>query len=250
MPGDPKPRLKRLIKSKSIQVYKGLRNDGVDAIIQRIKSKTIPKGFVLGISIAKTNDQLCADTQEGIKDYCYSLRRLVEENVGDFYTINISCPNAFGGEDFATPERLAILLKGLKEIKHSRPMYVKMPINIPWEKFRALLDVIRDFGFQGVVIGNLNKHYEDLDYPEEAPAQFRGGLSGKPCAKLCNDLIEQTRQYIPENFTIMGVGGILTKEDALEKMRRGANLVQMISGLIFTGPQVVQEINQASDKRN
>jgi dihydroorotate dehydrogenase len=244
-PGNPRPRLKRLIKSRSIQVYKGLRNDGVDEVIKRIKTKKIPPEFVLGISIAKTNDEKCADTQSGIDDYCYSLRRLVEEKIGDFYTINISCPNAFGGEDFATPDRLELLLSALGKIKHQRPMYIKMPINLSWEKFRPLLDVIKKHEFQGVVIGNLNKDYKDLDYPEEAPAHFRGGLSGRPCRELSNNLIKLTREYFPVNFTIIGAGGILSVKDAQEKINLGANLIQMISGMIFTGPQLINEINES-----
>jgi dihydroorotate dehydrogenase subfamily 2 len=242
-PGNSTPRLTRLIKSQSIQVYKGLRNDGVDVIIQRMKQKKIPSGFVLGISIAKTNDEVSSSTEEGIQDYCYSLKRLVEEDVGDFYTINISCPNAFGGEDFASPDRLRLLLSELKKISHSRPMYIKMPINLPWDKFRPLLDIIKELQFNGVVIGNLNKNYDDLDDVTERPLDYRGGLSGRPCFKLSNELIQKTRQYIPENFTIMGCGGVLSQDDAMEKLRAGADLIQMISGMIFSGPQLVNEIN-------
>lgn len=242
--GNKKPRMKRLINSQSIQVYKGLRNDGVDSIIKRIQQKNIPENFVLGISIAKTNDALAASQEEGIKDYCYSLKRLTEAQIGDFYTINISCPNAFGGEDFTTPERLDPLLFELKKIDHKKPMYVKMPINLEWEKFKLLIDVIKKHNFHGVVIGNLNKNYDDLKDPSEKPAEYRGGLSGKPCSALSNELIRRTREYIPENFTIIGCGGIFTAEDALEKLALGADLLQLISGMIFNGPHLIGEINK------
>jgi dihydroorotate dehydrogenase len=243
-PGNHPPRLRRLIKSRSIQVYKGLKNDGVDAIIERIKNKNIPKGFVLGISIAKTNDQQNCSQEEGIKDYCYSFRRLNEEAVGDFYTINISCPNAFGGEDFAKPEALELLLKKIKAIPCYKPIYIKMPINKDWDCFKDLLCVIDRLGFQGVVIGNLNKNYQDADFPEEATKEFRGGLSGKPCQKLANQLIKSTRDQYPA-MTIMGCGGVLTSEDAMEKLKLGANLVQLITGMIFTGPHLMNEINHS-----
>ena len=127
--GNTQPRLTRLIQSQSILVYKGLRNDGVDKIIERIKTKSIPESFVLGISIAKTNDYLSVELEDGIADYTYSLRRLVEEQIGDFYTINISCPNVHGGEDFAVPSKLQALLGELGKIQHSKPIYVKLPIN-------------------------------------------------------------------------------------------------------------------------
>lgn len=241
-PGNHPPRLRRLIKSQSIQVYKGLRNDGVDAIIKRIKNKNIPKDFVLGISIAKTNDQQNSSQEEGIKDYCYSFRRLNEESVGDFYTINISCPNAFGGEDFSKPDTLEVLLSEIKKIPCQKPIYIKMPINKSWEEFKNLLSVIDRLGFQGVVIGNLNKNYQDADFPAEATKEFRGGLSGKPCQELANQLIKKTRELYPK-MTIMGCGGVLTPDDALEKLSLGANLIQLITGMIFTGPHLMKLIN-------
>ena len=242
--GNTPPRMTRLIRSKSIQVYKGLKNDGVDAVIRRLQSKRIPDDFVLGVSLARTNDRQSGSVEGGIEDYRYSLERLTEAGIGRFYTINISCPNAFGGEDFAKPETLDKLLRALKTVPHSKPMYVKMPINLPWEAFRPLVDIVREHGFQGVVIGNLNKDYSVL-LPEDRPAEYRGGLSGLPCRALSNELIAQTRAHIPHGFTIIGCGGILSKEDALEKLRLGADLVQLITGMIFNGPHLIGEINHA-----
>lgn len=243
--GNVPPRLTRLIKSRSILVYKGLRNDGVDQVIKRLKKKKIHPDYVLGISIAKTNDYLSVEEEDGISDYCYSLRRLVEEKMGDFYTINVSCPNVHGGEDFASPERLEHLLSALKEIDHQRPMYVKLPINKSWDEFKELLQVVKKYHFNGVVIGNLNKNYDDVPVPEERPLKYRGGLSGAPCKNLSNELIKKTRELYPENFTIIGLGGILSPEDAIEKIKLGANLVQLITGMIFNGPHLMKEINLA-----
>jgi dihydroorotate dehydrogenase len=246
--GNPAPQLRRLIKSKSIQVYKGLKNDGVDAIIKRIKEHEIPEKFVAGVSIARTNDESSADFNQGIQDYCYSFRRLNEENVGSFYTINISCPNAYGGEDFARPEALHVLLFELKKISCSKPIYIKMPIHKSWEEFKELVKIIQQLGYNGVVIGNLNKNYADADFPEEATPQYRGGLSGKPCQKLSTALIQRTREAFPD-LTIIGCGGVLSIEDAMEKLAAGANLIQMITGMIFTGPHLINEINTAYAKK-
>jgi len=240
--GNVPPRLRRLIRSQSILVYKGLRNDGVDLVIERIRSKKIPQEFVLGVSIAKTNDYLSVEVVDAIQDYAYSLRRLVEADVGAFYTINISCPNVHGGEDFATAPKLDSLLEELRKIKHSKPMYVKLPINKPWQEFHAMLKVVAKHQLNGVVIGNLNKNYADLADSTEAPAEYRGGLSGLPCQKLSNELIRKTREVYPNNFTVIGCGGILSSEDALEKLRLGADLVQLITGMIFTGPHLMREI--------
>ncbi|MEX0799191.1 MAG: hypothetical protein WD025_07085, partial [Bacteriovoracaceae bacterium] len=246
--GNPPPNLRRLIKSKSIQVYKGLRNDGVDTIIKRIKKMSLPEKFVLGISIARTNDVDCADVDKGIEDYLYSYKRLNEEDVGDFYTINISCPNAFGGEDFAWPLLLEKLLKALKTIPSQKPLYFKMPINRSWDEFKELLDILDENEVNGVVIGNLNKNYDEVDFSGEIPpGGYRGGLSGKPCKARSNELIKKTREAFP-NMTIFGCGGILEPEDALEKLALGANMVQLITGMIFNGPHLINEINRMVER--
>ena len=248
--GNTKPRLTRLKQSKSILVNKGLRNDGVDAIIERLKRTPREPGFVLGISIARTNCKETASVESGVADYAYSFRRLNEEGVGDYYTINISCPNAFGGETFATAERLPQLLATLKAIPCYKPVYIKMPINLPWDEFNALLRIIDSHGMNGVVIGNLNKDYDSLDVRSEAPAQYRGGLSGKPCTHPSTDLIAKTRQTYDSRFTIIGVGGVMSPETAMEKFDAGADLVQLISGLIFEGPGLVKKMCAAYAERN
>lgn len=241
--GNKKPRLTRLPKSESLIVNKGLKNHGVDALIKRLQKR--PRRFVQGISIARSNNQSCAATEAGMEDYRQTLEKLVAANVCDYYTLNISCPNAFGGEDFAEPHFLEQLLAKLFQIKHNRPVYIKMPINKPWNEFNELLKVIQNSPVKGVVIGNLNKHYADLAVRSEAPEHFRGGLSGKPTQKLSNELISQTRQTYGSRFTIFGVGGILAPEDAIEKFKRGADLVQLITGMIYSGPALVSKIDQA-----
>ncbi|MCX6718843.1 MAG: hypothetical protein NTZ38_00465, partial [Candidatus Taylorbacteria bacterium] len=114
--GNPKPRLTRLPKSQSILVNKGLKNEGVDAIIERLKNTLRSKYFITGISIARTNDIESVPIQAGIDDYAYSFKRLNEEGVGDYYTINISCTISFGGEAFTTPELLTRLLEAFKKV--------------------------------------------------------------------------------------------------------------------------------------
>ncbi|MFA6554063.1 MAG: quinone-dependent dihydroorotate dehydrogenase [Candidatus Paceibacterota bacterium] len=243
--GNPKPRLTRLPKSQSIIVNKGLRNDGVDAVIKRLKKVQLIRSalpFVTGISIAKTNCSETADIESGMNDYLYSFKRLNEENVGDYYTINISCPNAFGGEAFTTPELLERLLTKLDTIPCKKPVYIKMPINIPWEQFESLLKVIDKHGLQGVIIGNLNKDYNSLDYRDEAPKDYHGGLSGKPCASLSTELIRKTKQIYGSRFTIIGVGGVMSSELAQGKFDAGADLIQLITGIIYEGPSLIKKM--------
>lgn len=241
--GNKKPRLTRLIKSQSILVNKGLRNDGVEIILNRLKNFKKKNDFVVGISIARTNDAKTLSTEEGIADYFYSFRRLNEENVGDYYTINISCPNAFGGETFANPEMLEPLLAKLSTIKCNKPVYAKMPINLEWPEFNKLLEVLNKFEMmKGVVIGNLNKNYNSLDYRNEAPKDYRGGLSGKPCSEPSNRLIRQTREAYGKRFTIIGCGGVMSPRDMIEKFEAGSDLVALITGMIYNGPGFIKEL--------
>lgn len=247
--GNPKPRMTRLPKSQSIVVNKGLRNEGVDAVIARLKKTPnigdqSKRNFVVGVSIARTNTDHAAQVESAIDDYAYSFKRLNEEGIGDYYAINISCPNAFGGESFTKPELLVGLLAKLVAIpcKSKKPIYVKMPINLPWEKFAELLKIIDFYKLQGVIIGNLNKDYESIGQHGEAPDEYAGGLSGVPCRQLSTDLIRRTRQAYGRRFTIIGVGGIFSAADAREKFEAGADLVQLVTGMIFEGPGLVKEI--------
>ncbi len=241
--GNPLPRMTRLIRNKSLVVYKGLRNRGVDALIAKLKKTPRVKGFVLGVSIARTNEPAAStDAEAGIRDYVESFKKLNAAGIGDYYTINISCPNAYTGETFIQPALLAQLLPRLREIPCSKPVYLKMPINVPWEQFAELLAIADANQIQGVIIGNLNKNYNDLAYPEDAPGEFRGGLSGAPTFALSNELIQKTRAKYEKRFTIIGTGGIFTPEQALTKFAAGADLIQLVTGMVFNGPGLMKEI--------
>ncbi len=241
--GNPRPRMTRLVRNKSMVVYKGLRNDGVDALIERLKQTPRTPEYVIGISLARTNrKESCANLEEGIRDFMTSFQKLNDADVGDYYTINISCPNAFSGEAFTSPEPLERLLTQLETIPCTKPIYLKMPINLPMPEFDALLRVADKHRVHGVICGNLNKNYDELDYPEDAPKEFRGGLSGKPCFTRSTALIRHTRELYGNRFTIIGTGGILLPDDAMEKFRAGADLVQLISGMILTSPSLIGQI--------
>lgn len=242
--GNPLPRMTRLIRNRSLIVYKGLRNRGVDALINKLKVTPRERDFVLGISIARTNiPEASTDIEAGIHDYETSFRRLNEAHIGDYYTINISCPNAYTGETFTDPTHLAKLLPRLASIHCEKPVYLKMPISFSWGEFAELLAIADTHSFiRGVVIGNLNKYYGELKYPEDAPKVFRGGLSGEPTWKRSTEYIRRTRKQYGSRFTIIGCGGIFTPDDAMEKLDAGADLLQLITGMIFNGPGLISRI--------
>jgi len=244
--GNPKPRLYRLPKSKGIVVYYGLMNFGVKKIIERIKRhlKHMNKEMKLGISIAKTNCKETAKEENGIEDYYQCMKYVEENNVGDYYTINISCPNTFGGEPFTTEDRLERLLKKLSTLKKTKPVFIKMPINLSIEDFDKLLKVIIKYKMDGVIIGNLTKVRDSELIKDPIPENLKGGISGKPTFELSNKLIAYTYKNYKDKLIIMGVGGIFSAEDAYLKIKLGASLVQLITGLIFEGPQLIGEINR------
>ncbi len=239
--GNPKPWTQRLIKSKSILVNFGLKNNGSEEFIKT--HRNLDSNYPYFISVGKTN---CPDTvtlEQGIQEYKTILTQLEEANIGKVFEINISCPNAFGGESFATPNSLKLLLEALQTIKISKPIFLKMPINLPLEEFREMLITAVKYKVSGVIIGNLNKIRDLSSLQDTLTPDMKGNLSGKPTQALSNELIKKTYKEFGDKLVIVGVGGIFSFEDALEKIRLGATLVELITGIIFEGPTLIGEIN-------
>ena len=248
--GNPKPWFYRLPKSKSLVVHAGLPNDGAQAIVERLKRQSTRQfdDFPLSVSVAKTNTPECATDEQAIADYCQSLALLEKHAVCQLYEINISCPNTFGGEPFTTPARLESLLSAVDALRLSKPLFVKMPISIPWREFRELLEIVVTHNVQGVTIGNLLKGRARANLSEDLPVSVMGGLSGAPTRDISTELIRRTYETHGDRLVIIGVGGVFSASDAYEKIKAGASLVGLITGLIFEGPQLVGEINVGLEK--
>ncbi len=243
--GNPRPWFYRLPKTKSIVVYAGLANVGVQAIIQTVKNYPAStfSDFPLNISVAKTNSKETCTDKEAINDYIGSLMQLQRANACSMYTLNISCPNTYGGEPFTTPKRLESLLEAVDTLELKKPLFIKMPAHLPWEEFNELLKVAQRHSIQGLTISNLAKDRGQAKLMDHLPESVEGNLSGEPTRELSNDLIRKTYEQYGDRFTIIGVGGIFSAEDAYEKIRLGATLVELITGLIFEGPQLIGQIN-------
>lgn len=241
--GNPRPHYHRLKKSRSILVNAGLNNDGVNTIVKRINSYG-SIGYPLNISVAKTNSSDSCTDELGVADYIASLKTIKTAQVGNVITLNISCPNAYGGEPFTTPERLEKLLAQVDKLKLTQPIQVKMPIDLAWPEFDKLLQVIIRHNVAGVTIGNLAKNRNNPNLLDELTQAHKGNMSGKPTCELSNELIDQTYKKYGKKLIIIGVGGVFSANDAYEKIKRGATLVELITGLIFEGPQVIGSINK------
>jgi dihydroorotate dehydrogenase (fumarate) len=244
--GNSRPWFHRLPKTKSIVVHVGLANYGVARGIAKIKSypPAVFNNFPLNISVAKTNSPSASTDDDAVADYVGSLEQLKASNTGDMYTLNISCPNTFGGEPFTDPERLEKLLSATDALELEKPLFIKMAIDLPWTAFKALLAVADSHQVAGVTIGNLAKDRTKVDLKDPLPDSLKGNLSGKPTQKLSDELIRQTYKAYGKRFVIIGVGGIFTADDAYAKIKNGATLVELVTGLIFQGPQVIGQMNQ------
>lgn len=243
--GNPKPRLYRLPKSKALTVYYGLKNEGVRPVLNRIRRNYLTSDdFIIGLSVARTNSDNTAELDAGISDYISCLKEVVESNLANFITINISCPNTYGGEPFTTPLRLEKLLKSFSKLKVNIPVFVKMPIDLQWEDFDKLLTLIINYKLDGVVIGNLTKNRQSKLIKDIIPDEIKGGISGLPTQQLSDELIRRTYLKYGDKLVIIGVGGIFSAEDAYRKIKLGASLVQLITGMIYEGPQLIGSINR------
>ena len=235
----------RLPKTQSLVVNAGLPSEGTEVIVHRVSKYpgAVFHKFPLVVSVAKTNSERTANDTDGIRDYAASMAMFDAESNVAAIEINISCPNAFGGEDFTTPERLEALLGTVDALALAKPIFIKMPISLSKEQFLALTDVAAAHRITGLTIGNLRKDRQNVQLKDELPQGVKGNLSGAPNREISTDLVRETYRRHGKKMILIGVGGIFTAEHAYEKIRAGATLTEMITGVIFEGPQVVGEIN-------
>jgi dihydroorotate dehydrogenase subfamily 2 len=239
--GNAKPRLWRLPKSEALLVYYGLKNDGCEVVSERLKG--IRQRIPLGVSIAKTNSLDTREVEKGIEDYCRAMRAFLP--IADYLTLNISCPNAYGGEPFTRSELLEQLLCATDLLGHTQPVFLKMPSDISFKQADELTEVALRHKVDGLIFSNLTKRRDrDGTHPMEHFPSEHGGISGRPVRELSNQLIKHLFDSVRDRFVLIGVGGIFSAQDAYEKVLSGASLVQLATGMIFRGPQLIGQINK------
>ncbi len=241
--GNPKPMLGRLPKSKSLLVNKGFKNPGAEVIVKKLAP--ISFDIPVGISIGRTNSRELVDQQQSVEDIVKAFSRFeISEVKHAYYELNISCPNLFGNVEFYSTKNLSQLLDAVDNLKLSRPVFVKMPIDKSEAETLKMLSVISKFQINGVIFGNLQKNRQHPSLDQIEVAKFaKGNFSGKPTFEDSNRLIKLAYKHYKDRFVIIGCGGIFSAEDAYEKIKNGATLVQLITGLVYQGPQLVMEIN-------
>lgn len=237
--GNPRPRLWRLSESRGIVVNYGLKNDGCEAIAERLKNKESLITF--GTSIAMTNCKDNLEIHKAILDYAKAFKAFTD--VGDYFTLNISCPNAQGGQPFVVPYRLDYLLDIIDEIPTKKPIFIKLSPDISFKEADTLLAIIKKHRIHGIICTNLTKK-KDNQKIVEINLPPVGGVSGKPVQELSDKLLSHIYKKEKDRFVLVGCGGVFSAADAYKKIRLGASLVEMITGMIFEGPQLISDINR------
>ena len=246
--GNAKPRMWRLFEDTALVNRMGLNNIGADAMEKKLLArKMLGKicNIPVGVNIAKTHDPKILG-EDGIKDFCYSFKKLY--SFGDYILINVSCPNTAEGKTFEDCTALEALLKEIKVIviseKITKPILVKLSPDINFQELNKILLVSEKYGIAGYVIANCSHGMrEGLKTPSLTLEKIgKGGLSGEPIRQKTTELIRYAYKQL-KRPCIIGLGGIDSAEDAYEKIRAGASLVQVYTGLIYEGPGLVKKIN-------
>ena len=243
--GNARPWFYRLPKTQSLVVHAGLANRGIvngeaTIIKNSRRSKNLPL-FISVAIVAKTSKETC---QDAIIDAKNTILYILQHSLAKAIEINISCPNAGDEQPFTNPKILDELLTELDKIERSLPFLIKMPQVSSLKEFDALLRIVDRHNIQGLTIANLVKDRSSVKLLEELPEDVKGGLSGAPTRKVSTAMVHYAYKKYAQRFTIIGVGGVFSAEHAYEKIRAGASLVGMITGVIFEGPQVVGKINK------
>jgi len=243
--GNPKPRLGRLPKSQSLMVNKGYKNIGAELISNKLKNMNFK--IPLGISIGVSNNRQVNTIDKAIKDITDSFKLFEKlKTKNNYYELNISCPNLVNTDlDFYKPKNFRKLLQLISRLNIKKPIFVKMPISVSDKEFTALLNILIDFKFvKGIIIGNLLKDRKNKLIDKQEVRKFKvGSFSGKPCEERSNELIRLTYKKFGNKLLIIGCGGVFSGQDAYKKIKIGASLIQLITGMIYQGPQVISQIN-------
>ena len=241
--GNTKPRLGRLIKSRSLLVNKGFKNLGIRKTLEKLAEKKFE--IPVGLSIGVTNTSSLANQNETIADILKAFEVAENSKVPfSYYELNISCPNLQTNVEFYSSTNLEELLSALTKNKLSKPLFIKMPIDKTNAEVIEMLKIITKYPVTGVVFGNLQKNKQDPSLDQKEVALFpKGNFSGKPTEKRSNELISLAYKNCGDKLIIVGCGGVFNADDAYRKIKAGATLVALITGMIFEGPQVISDIN-------
>ena len=241
-PGNPPKRLFRLVEDEGIINRMGFNNEGVEAIVARLKKN---KNVIIGGNRGKNK---WTENDKAHEDYLYCFEHLAP--YVDYFVVNVSSPNTPNLRSLQEKEPLQKLLTLLQEangkLPKSKPILLKIAPDLTDEQLMDIIDIVEQTHIAGVIATNTTITREGLTSEKKAET---GGLSGRPLTQRSTEVIRFLAEKSQYRFPIIGVGGIHTPEDALEKLRAGASLVQIFTGFIYEGPSLIKRINKAIIKR-
>jgi dihydroorotate dehydrogenase len=256
--GNPKPRLFRLPQDEALINRMGLNNEGAETIAARLSQHSKPASMRVGINLAKTHSPKIMG-QDAIEDFCISYQKLAP--FADYVALNISCPNTEEGKTFEDPEALNALLAAIRGISTTNNLPKNPPLLVKWSPpvdaqhldtalYDELLAIMQQYEVNGFICTNTASDRMGLTLSNERiEAIGRGGLSGKPLTDRSTALIRYLYKKTGGTLPIIGVGGVDSVEAAYQKIKAGASLVQLYTGLVYQGAGLVGRINRGIVQR-
>ncbi len=237
--GNPKKRLFRLVEDKAIINRMGFNNDGVQAIVERLKKRN--SNIIIGGNIGKNK---ATPNENAVDDYLICFNELFEWV--DYFVVNVSSPNTPNLRALQDKEPLTNLLNILQQENSakakSKPILLKIAPDLTDDQLLDIIDIVKTTKIAGIVATNTTISRENLKSENKTET---GGLSGKPVTQRSTEVIKFLAEKSNKAFPIIGVGGIYSAKDAQEKLDAGADLIQLFSGFIYEGPSLVKRINKS-----
>jgi dihydroorotate dehydrogenase len=238
--GNPKPRSFRLTKDNALINRMGFNNEGIVEAVNKLKKRQ--PGLILGANIGKNTN---TPNHKAVHDYEYCFEALYD--YVDYFVVNVSCPNISDLKELQDQEMLNLILGQLmlnrasKELK--KPVLLKISPDLNLKQLDETIKIVEQNKLDGIVATNTTVSREGLKTPESIVKEIgNGGLSGSPITYRSTEMIRYIKKKSEGRIPIIGVGGIMSEQDAMDKLEAGADLVQIYTGFIYEGPGLVKRI--------
>lgn len=238
--GNSKPRLFRLPKDEALINRMGFNNDGADVIVDRLRKRKTK--IIIGGNIGKNK---ITPNENAVNDYEICFEKLFD--VVDYFVVNVSSPNTPGLRELQEKEPLRKILFRLQELNKKfsfqKPILLKISPDLSNEQLDDIIEIVNEIKIDGVVATNTTLSRNNLK-SQISNLKSSGGLSGKPLTNRSTEIIKYISEKSKKSFPIIGVGGIHSADDAIEKLNAGASLLQIYTGFIYEGPGIIKRINE------
>ena len=244
--GNDKPRLFRLPKDKAIINRMGFNNSGMNAAVDRLSKRK--SKVIVGGNIGKNK---VTPNEDALDDYILAFEGLFP--YVDYFVVNVSSPNTPNLRALQDKEPLTKLLSELQKLNSAKdqrkPLLLKIAPDLTNEQLDDIVEIAKDVQLDGLIATNTTISRAGLKTDEaEVTAIGNGGLSGKPLTERSTEVISYLRKHLGPDFPIVAVGGIMSEQDAIDKLKAGASLIQIYTGFVYEGPGIVKRLNKAIEQ--